>query len=67
MKEIGTQNINGLSMPKGYETPFHMPKENMKFYDQMKKWQASNGYTRTNYKEPYNYQYQETSMNKGWE
>lgn len=54
-------------MPKGYETPFHIPKENMKFYDQMKKWQSSNGFTRSNYKEPYNYQYQETAMNKGWE
>lgn len=66
-KEIGTQNINGLSMPKGYECPFHLPKENTNFFKQMKSWQKSNGFSKTNYSEPYNsFGYQETFIKDGW-
>lgn len=67
MKDIGTQNFNGLDMPKGYETPFHMPKSNLAFYKKMKQWQKGNGFSKTNYKEPYTgWGSQETSMKDGW-
>lgn len=67
MKEIGSQNYEGTSLPKGYETPFNIPKENLAFYKQMKMWQKNNGFSKSNYNEPYNsIGTQETLLKDGW-